>query len=535
MVVGSFIDWEAFTIASVFVREAIFRSYKRSGRENRFMKFLLDVFMPRATDDVLTYNMKWFVAGLFSGLFMAIWIPLFVLSSRYLGLMYTAELLLISYLTMAFIIAVIIVFDLIHQVTASIRELKLWTVLERHPVPRSVLEKASSYSVLIGGGISLLFGIGLAIGVITYIVTDNLGAILYVPMGFLASIMLIYPVALVLIDKIGSSLSNLVSLIIYVLLVAVAMSLYVVFIGLASPAEVYLTIYSYRVVYPLPYVYVSVLGNDASAALSSLSYFLLGLVLSATIPSRVGIKLLEARTGRGKKRVLKYPRLWSMAFKDVFILLRDRARSKQFYGQIAALITPAAIPLFTPKILYIISVTEYMHVVFIFTIYGLLSYILAVIASPVLLFSEAENSLILKRLPLTINDVALSKLLASLILYQPFPLLLASLVTYMLRDPLIGLIVYYSLNAYWVLGGIITLYLVLLGLWRSSTAWTELSLGIIKRLIVTLVAVSPLLIYVPIVMFMYFVDITTAITVMLITPAPLLAGVLLYSFAVDRV
>ncbi len=528
------IDREAFIIASIFVREAIFRSYRRSGRESRLLRFLLDVFMPRATDDVLTYNLKWFVAGLFSGLFMAVWIPLFVVSSRYVGLYYTAELLLLSYLTMAFIIAVIIVFDLIHQVTSSIRELRLWTVLERHPISRELMEKASSYSVLIGGGITLLFGIGLAIGLITYAVTDNLEAVLYVPMGFMASIMIVYPLALLLINKLGRGLSNLASLLIYVILIASAMSLYVVFIGLATPSQVYETVYAYRVIYPLSYVYTSVLGSDEAAALSSIAYFLVGLILSIIVPSRIGIRLMEERRGRGRRRVLNYARIWSMAMKDVLLLLRDRARSKQFYGQIAALVTPAALPLFTPKIVFIIRYTEYLHVLFIFAIYGLLSYVLAVIVSPVLLFVEADRSLVLKRLPVTRGEVVVSKLLASLILFQPFALLLAGLVIYSLRDFLITLITYYSLNTYWVLGGLFTLYLVSGGLWEKSTAWTELSLGIIKRLFITLVAILPLLIYTPIIMFFYIFNASAGLALIILVPLPVFIIVLAYTIMRER-
>jgi hypothetical protein len=315
------LDREAFILASIFVKESVFRSYRRRGSRRGLLNTFIEAFTPKADDTILEYNLKWLSAGLISGLFMAVWIPIFMLSSRAMGLLYTSELLLVSYLTMSFIIAVIITVDLAHQVTASIRELGLWKVPERLPIPPKTVEKAASYSIIIGGGVTLLLGMGFSIGLIAYAVTGVLGAVILVPAGFLSAVLIFYPIILLLIRKLGESLSNLVSLTVYVALIIAAMALYVLFIGIASPAEVYSTITAYRLVYPLPYVYASVYPSDLFVSAAAVGYLLIGGILSYIIPSRIGLKPPSSSyKGARRHSLSKYPFIIALAMKDYSLI-----------------------------------------------------------------------------------------------------------------------------------------------------------------------------------------------------------------------
>ncbi len=511
----------AYHIAALFVKESIYRSIYRKGREPQYIKFFLDLFLPRTTDSILEYNLKWFIGGLLSGLFMAIWIPLFVMSSHYIGLAYTAELLLISYLVMVFIIAVIIVFDLIHQVTSAIKELKLWEPLERLPVDEKTIEKAASYSVFIGGGFSLILGIGVSVGLIVYIVTDQLLAVPMIPLGFITSIMIIYPIVLLLISRFGGSISNLVSLVVYVWLIVLAMSLYVSFVGLASPGEVYSIVYGYRAIYPFSYIYLSVLGYDVPPLLSALLYSTIGVLLSFTALGRTGLSLKTVIATAGKSHRLFGERIVSSALKDVYLLLRDRARSKQFYGQLAALLTPSIVPIVSPKLVMIIKGTAEPIVLFLFTLYGLLSYIIAVIVSPLLVFLEAENSRLLQRHPISRLDTILGKTLASLILYLPVIVLVSTLVLLAIQDMLSSILLLTSSLLYWVMGSLLSLFLVVGLLWNKDKAWTELSLGAFKRLIITAISITPLLLLVPLVFLYFILDVYSAIILTILYPVPI--------------
>lgn len=521
----------AYQIAALFVKESIYRSIYREGREPRYIKFFLDLFMPRTTDSILEYNLKWFIGGLLSGLFMAIWIPLFVMSSHYIGLAYTAELLLVSYLVMVFIIAVIIVFDLIHQVTSAIKELKLWEPLERLPVDMKTVERAASYSVFIGGGFSLILGIGVSVGLIVYIVTDQVSAIPMIPLGFTTSIMMIYPTVLLLTSRFGGSISNLVSLAVYVSLIVLAMSLYVSFVGLASPGEVYDIVYRYRAVYPFPYIYLSVLGYDGLSLLSALVYSMIGVLLSLTIPRRMGLSLKTVISKAGRSHRLFGGRIVSSALKDVYLLLRDRARSKQFYGQLAALLTPSIVPLVSPKLIMIIKGTAEPIILFLFTMYGLLSYVIAVIVSPLLVFLEAENSRLLRRHPISKLDTILGKTLASLILYFPVIILVSILVLFAIQDWLSALLLLASSLLYWIMGSLLSLFLVVGLLWHKDKAWTELSLGVFRRLIITAASITPLMMLVPLVFLCFILDVYSAIILTVLFPAPI---VILYIVLVGQ-
>ncbi len=526
-------DKLSFYLAGIFVREAIYRSYKPLASSKGFWRIISTILMPQPTDDLFTYNTKWFIGGVLSGLFMAIWIPLFILASKSLGLYYTAELLLVSYLTMAFLISIIIVFDLIHQVVSAIRELDILIVLDRQPLSREVVEKAASYSLLIGGGVSLLAGMGFSIGMITYIVTDNLLSTIFTPAGFISSILFIYPLALLIYRKTPRSVSGIISLIIYTLLIAFTMAVYIGFIGLSEPGQVYDTLYGYRWLYPLSFVYLSVIGYNIHSFYSSILFIVVSILLSIIIPSRYGLRIVRRYRSKTRSFRIVYSRIATLGLKDVLLLLRDRARSKQYYGQIAALVTPSIIPLITPGIVEIIRATEYFHVLFIFILYGLLSYILAVIVSPTLLFIEGSMVDVIRRNPIANSDLLYGKTTASLILIQPVALMISILVLYASMDPVTSILSYYSFTTYWVMGSMITLGITLHMLWRQNTAWTELSLGIAKRLLVSILSVLPLIIFIPLVFLMYIVDIELAVTTLLLIPAPFTA-LLLYKVFMER-
>lgn len=132
------------------------------------------------------------------------------------------------------------------------------------------------------------------------------------------------------------------------------------------------------------------------------------------------------------------------------------------------------------------------------------------------------------------QDVLYGKITASLILVQPISILYTGLVAYAARDLLIPLLSYYSFNSYWVMGSTINLAIILKLLWSSNTAWTELSLGIIKRLFVTIISIIPLIVLTPFIFIAYILDIRSAITVTLLIPLPILLHVL-YEIPRDRV
>ncbi len=513
------IDREATFLAAIFVKEAIYRSLSRYRGSRGFLAFITKIFMPSIEDNILSYNLKWFLAGIISGYFMSIWVPLIVIGSRIIGLYYVGSLFIISYLIMALLISILIVFDLMHQVISSIRDLSIINVINHLPIGNDVIERAVSYSILVGGGFSLLIGMGLSIGLVIYSSILELLAIYIIPLGFAAIVLLIYPIAVIVYSRVRHGISPIVSSTIYVVIVVFILALYIYFIGLGSTYEVYSIMTSYRYIFPLPYVYISINGFDPLSFIYAHMYFVIGLILSLIIPSRYGVKLLGAgmSSGGSSKKLLFWSKTVTFGFKDAYLLLRDSTRQKQFYGQLAAILTPLIIPLLTPSVKTAMSALGFEYSLVLIGLYGFASYILAVIVSPIIVFLEADNNKILYVYPLSREDVVIGKTIASTILYLPV-VLIVSIILYFTTSLIHALYTVYLLITYWVMGSYLTNKLVLLMLWGKLDAWTELSLGIIRRLLVMLLLMIPLAVLIPLTLLYYVYNIYNSLIIESITP-----------------
>ncbi|MEM4816421.1 MAG: hypothetical protein QXU77_02575, partial [Desulfurococcaceae archaeon] len=342
------IDREAYSLSLIFIREAIYLSLRKAGIEKGFIAYLSNLFLPNITDNVFVYNMKWFVSGLLSGLLMSLWIPLIIEATRLIGVALIV-IFIVAYMIMVMLISILLTTDLIHQVLASINELGLWRRIEYLPYSRETIEKAASYSVIIGGGLSLLLGMGLSIGLIIYTFTEYSLAIFMIPFGFATSTLLIYPIIIYLNSKFGGRLPPLISLVIHVLIVALILTAYLNTLTFSSITEIEDFLNTYRFIFPFSFIHIIVMKNlEPYSILFAFTYFTAGLLLSIIIPSKYGIKLLSPTSSSSKGFYLKriFPRLLTIGFKDVLILLRDSTRQKQFYGQTVALSTPFIITMF---------------------------------------------------------------------------------------------------------------------------------------------------------------------------------------------
>jgi hypothetical protein len=513
------IDRDATFLAAIFVREAIYRSLSRYRGGKGFLAFITKIFMPSIEDNILSYNLKWFLAGVISGYFMSIWVPLVIIGSRIIGLYYVGSLFIISYLIMALLISILIVFDLMHQVISSIRDLSIINAINHLPISSDVVERAVSYSILVGGGFSLLVGMGLSIGLVIYRSVLEPLATYIVPLGFATIILLIYPIAVIVYSRMRYSVSPIISSTIYVAIVVVILALYIYFIGLGSTYEIYSIMTNYRYIFPLPYVYISVNGFDSLSFIYAHIYFVIGLIMSLTIPFRYGIRLLsmDVRSGGSSRKLLFWSETLTLGFKDVYLLLRDSTRQKQFYGQLAAILTPLIIPLLTPSVKTAMSALEFEYSLALIGLYGFVSYILAVIVSPIIIFLEADNNKILYIYPLSREEVIIGKTVASTILYLPV-ILIIGIILYFTTSPMHTLYMVYLLITYWITGSYLTNKLVLLMLWGKLDAWTELSLGIIRRLIIMVLLMIPLVVLIPLILLYYVYNIYNSLMIESITP-----------------
>ena len=507
-------------LASIFIREAIYASFRKAGLEKGLIAYFANLLIPSIGDDIFTYNLKWFVSGLLSGVLMSIWIPLIIYGSSILGV-YLVTLFLVAYMVMMMLISILIITDLIHQVIASINELALWKRIEYLPISMKSIEKAASYSVLIGGGVSLLFGMGLSIGLIIYAFTDLVSAVAMIPLGFTASTLLVYPIMVYLYSKFSGRAPPLISLVIHVAIVVTILSIYLNTLSFQSVNEVMEFLQSYRLIFPFPYVYIAINGYEPIAFSASITYFATGLLLSMFIPSKYGIRLINPRISEhGKARIFNLPRLLTASLKDIVLLLRDATRQKQFYGQLAALSTPFVITLLSNQVVTIMHGMEFIRSLVLVSFFGFLSYIMAAIATPVLVFMEADRNMILYALPLSKEETIIAKTIASTILYQPLPIILFIL-TSIIISPIHGFVIYLTSTMFWIMGAYLSYKLVLHLLWGSLGAWTEFSLGILKRLGVILALIIPMGIFLIITLVLYIYLPLNALILLLITPTPL--------------
>ncbi len=194
--------------------------------------------------------------------------------------------------------------------------------------------------------------------------------------------------------------------------------------------------------------------------------------------------------------------------------------------------TPFVITLMNPQIINIIHAIEYIRSLVLISFFGLLSYVIAIITTPVIIFIESDRNTILYSLPLSKEDVIVSKTIASTILYQPVPLTLL-LLTSIVLSPIHGFIVYYSSTMFWILGSYFSFKIILSILWGKLGAWTEFSLGVIKRILIILALIFPLGIFLAITISLYITLPLSALLTILITPLPIAAYVFVKTLVKD--
>ncbi|ABN69514.1 hypothetical protein Smar_0402 [Staphylothermus marinus F1] len=326
-----------------------------------------------------------------------------------------------------------------------------------------------------------------------------------VPLGFVSLVLLIYPLAIIIYSKIKPETNSLVSLILYLSIIIAVLSFYVYFMGLGSRYEVLSVIRNYIFIFPIPYVYASINGFEPEPVFYSLLYFIIGFSSSLYIPRKYGVKIIWSQriSSGGSKRILSRSKIVTLGLKDLYLLIRDHTRQKQFYGEIAAILTPLYIPLFNPAIQSFLEGLNNADSYVLIGLYGLVAYILAVITTPILVFLEADRNRLLYIYPLSREEVVLGKTIASTILFLPIVFISLIIVSFLI-SLLHGFMVFYTFISYWIFGAYLSFSLILRFLWGKLDAWTELSLGIVRRLLLLFILSIPLMFLTPLILFFLF-------------------------------
>lgn len=479
-----------FTIASLFIREAIYLSFAK--RAGGFVKLgrLFDFFIPGINDSVLTYNLKWFIGGLGAGLLITIWVPLLSLLSRFVG-ENLFMLFVISYLSMVILIPLILIIELLNSVVATLKELQLTKKLEYLPISKKDIEKAASYSVLIGGGFAQLIGMGLTTGLIIGSYLNFTHSIIVIPMLFASSMLLAYPIALIAYSKVGGKVPPLISLLAYVSVIVAILLFYFNVLSFGSVDEARRLINNLKPIFPFPYLDIVVNGPSASSIIYASTYTLSGTLLSILIPSKFTLKLSVETKSLGKAFNINYPRIVAMGFKDLLLLARDPSRLKQFYGITVPMFVPFILSLASSSSVAAIRAYEPLSRIFVLGYTGVVSYIVSTLSSPMMIFIEGDRSYILYCLPIRKREVVLSKTFASTILSLPIVLFIAFLIG-LLYGVQGGLVVVYSMITYWVTGSLLTLSLQTPSLENQPIAWTQFGINIWKRLAIYILLYIPI-------------------------------------------
>jgi len=522
-------DREAFYLSTIFIREALYSSLRKTGFEKSWFGKIASLFLPSVSDNIVAYNLKWFVSGMIIGLIMSLWIPLLI---HIMLTIYRVRLIMLitsSALIMMMLISILVSNEFIQNIIASINELALWRKIEFLPLKYETIEKAASYSIIVGGGITLVSGMGLGIGLTIYLIVNSVSSIIMVPLGFTTSITLITPLAIILYHKFGGRVNPLISLLVHVLLIIGILTLYLNSLAFGTYDQVLKFLENYKYIFPFPFIYTALEGFELSSSTISLCYFLFSLALSSIIPSRYGVKLITGkRIDYGKSIIIKYSKVLSLCLKDLLISIRDNLRLKQFYGQLAALITPLVVTLLNSEVIKIIHSMEYLRTIILSSFIGLISYFIAVIVTPILLFTESDRSRILLTLPVKSEDVVIARTLTSTILYLPVAIIVSLLIT-ILISIVHGLYLLYSSITYWITGSYLSYKVIIHMLWGREIAWTDLSLGVLKRFLIIIFLSIPLAILLSILLLFYYYNPFNSLIILVFTPLPILVYIVLYA------
>lgn len=479
-----------YSIANLFIREAIYLSFTK--RTGGFVKFggLLDIFIPNINDTVLTYNLKWFIGGLGAGLLITIWVPLLSFLSRVVG-EDLFMLFIISYLSMLIMIPLILIVELLNAVVASLRELQLMKKLEYLPIPKEDIEKAASYSILIGGGFAQLIGMGLTTGLIIGMYLNTIYSIIVIPILFASSMLLVYPIALILYSKMSGRVPSIVSLVIYILILVTVLLLYFNMLSFRIISEAKRLISSFKLLFPFPYLDIVINGPSFSSIIIASTYTLTGIILSTLIPSRFNLKLETVIESKSRSFDLNHRRLITIGLKDLLLIVRDSSRLKQFYGVAVPMFIPFIVSIMDKSILISIRAMSILQRSIFLGYTGILSYIVSTLSSPSLIFVEGDRSFILYTLPIRRRDIVFSKTLASTILFTPI-IAMNAIIMSLFIDPVSVLTVFISMITYWITGSLFTLGLQTPSLEDYPVAWTQFGINIWRRMAIYIVLYIPI-------------------------------------------
>lgn len=479
------------SLAKLFIRETLYLSITRRTRLTKGLLRIVDLFLPNVEDNILIYNLKWFIGGLGGGFLISLWIPILSFTSRLIGYeLFT--LFVISYLTMLILVPIILVIDFIHQLIATVNELRLISKLEYLPIPRSDVEKAASYSILIGGGLALLLGMGVSSSIVIATTTGHNVALVAIPLVFVTSMLLTYPIVITIRSILRGKTPTLVSLVLYVALIVGVLALYFNVLSFGSVSEAKELVERLKVVFPFPYLHVIINKPDAHSVALIAIYTSLGLMSSIVVPSKLGLELAEDKvSSKGRSLTLNFPRIVAIGLKDLLLILRDHARQKQFYAQATPLLVPFMVSLLNARAIQTINVMDPTYRLVMFYLIGVISYISATLSSPTLLFVEGDRSYILYFTPLRRIDIVLSKTIASTIMYAPVSAFtsIAIGVTYGSAP---GALTFISTITYWITGSFFTLLMMTPSLEKKPIAWTEFSINVWKRLLIDIILFIPI-------------------------------------------
>ncbi len=520
------------TLSCIIVKESIFKTLSRTaGREDSLLQKIIYTFMlPDINDGILVYNAKWFLAGLIAGLLISVWIPLVSYSFSIMGSEGYVEDLLTVYITFIFFISIIIIIDLVHQVISSFQELRLTEPLVHMPIDSRELRKAIAYSGLFGGGYALVLGISIAVAIIAYTHLFIPNLLIYIPVGVTNTFLIVYPLSIYLYSRLYRRIPAIVSLFIYILLISSFLTLYLILTGYVfkvKPVAYMLLKYSY--IYPINYVVLSLGINHVVPVVTAIVVLALGFLLLTILPMHMGYRFIYEKQGCttiGLTILIRHGMVLSIALKDVLLMFRSSLRLRQFYGQSIAFILPVALLLLYPGSDIVVSKLELFTRLYVFSYLGILFYIVTAIVSPTIVFVEGIDSLVNYYTPVSIRDIMIGKSIASLILLQPAILVIAlitGLVTLSIVDVLVVL---YSMNAYSLLASLLTNYFMLSPLADSPRAWSELSIGILRRILYTFIIVTIMFLIIPLSIIVYIIEKPLGLIVQLLIPLPAITTVL---------
>ncbi len=518
-------DWIWLSI--LFVRESLYRSLlvRRGG----FRRFLGKLLFPSINDTALTYNIKWFLTGLVGGLLMGFWLPLIAWSLEYLGSGGQAIVSLVhSYLILMFLVSIVLIMDFMHQVLSTVRELSIVEPLRHLPIDIESLRKALAYSIVFGGALSFLIGVSFASSIIVYIIMGIPYPLVFVPIGMISVFLIVYPLVFYMYYRAYGKVHGIIGVLSYVLVIAGLMTIYISAINITDNNNFIYCLTNLAPIIPINYVLLSMGYMGLDAILPMVIYIFLGITMILVIPARIGVEAIISETS-GEKPVLRVSlnraKYISLGLKDLVLLVRDSFRLKQFYGQSVTIIIPTILLLLTSDTIEFMERIDIVTQLFLLSLYGLIAYVMASIVSVIILFVEGEHSIVNYILPLSKNDIVLGKVIGGYLAIQP--LFIIVFLIALARFSLIhGLMVLYVFNTYWLLSSYINVSLAIDYLYSEPRAWTEFSIGALRRLFITLISILPLTGIITLIIPVYLINSLYALLLMILIPVPVTAYML---------